>query len=186
MLTQSDVDLIIKNWMESIEGKKHLRSLGVGVYTPTEMQAIALRLRNDIVSGFFSIQSTPLSSPHAGIMDMRYVTIQNVGENRLEIRFPPSALKRKSLMGLRGYTGGGINDIFALFTHGWSAKRYVYGDWYEAEQNGWRAEHTRRKDGFIRSRRYYPGNPWISHIITTYEMEYPGLSITYPAAWGGK
>ena len=90
-----------------------------------------------------------------------------------------------------GYTGNGIRDVFALFTQGWHAHGYVYGSWEDAYQTGihsWN-EHTHftsRKYGVtIRSRKDYPGNPFVSQVIGTYIAKYPGLKINYPPEWGG-
>lgn len=187
MYTAADINAMIKSWTESPAGKARLRQEGVGIYTESEMQLIATKLRNDIVNAFFALQSTPLTSANAGVFDMRRVAVTNTGKNSLQISFNPASLKRNSLMRYPGpgYTGSGIKDIFALFTQGWHARAYVYGNWYAADQSGWRGDHNRRDDRTIRSRRYYPGNPFITHVVNAYIAEYPGLKITYPAEWGG-
>lgn len=90
-----------------------------------------------------------------------------------------------------GYTGPGIKDVFALFTQGWHAHGYVYGSWEDAYQTGMHSWNenthfsTRKYGGTIRSRKDYPGNPFVANVVNQYINAYPGLEIKYPSAWGG-
>lgn len=178
MLTLQDVNEIIAEYVGSSAGQAHLKTSGA-FYTQDEMRQIALRLRSDIVSGFLSL----LKSGSSNMSDMGHVSVEVVGENRVEIRFPPGALRRTSLLrrDKNGYTGEGVQDIFALFTQEWATRANVYGYWHGGDSS--RAKDSKR--GVIKSRGYYPGNPWISHIVAGYEMAYPGLMIIYPEEWGG-
>ena len=194
MYTQADVDAWIKEWMESPEGKAKLKSLGVGIYTPEEMRAIAERLSQDLIGAFLSIQRAAHHAGGEAGFETKGMQIRMLKNNKVRIAIPPSLLRRESLIGVYNDggekyrpTGDGIDDIFALFTQGWHASNYVYGAWDDAyaEWGERRFHHNGGNDrSWIRSRKDYPGNPFIATVVNRYMAEYPGLTITYPSAWG--
>jgi hypothetical protein len=198
MLTQADVDAIIKDWMNSSAGKQYLHDIGAGIYTEKEMQEIASKLRSELIFAFFSVQKTG-----GAVFDGSATAINVVGENHLSIVFKPQALRRKSLLspdnqqstyaGGRkkltksniGYTGNGLRDIFAAFTSGWHASNYVYGSWEDAYQTGIMVGNRSHDRTFIRSRKDFEGSSFIRDTVAMFEAQYPGLKITIPAEWGG-
>ena len=102
----------------------------------------------------------------------RYVTAQHVeiakinGRNRKIIVSDPGYYT-----GTGEYTGGGINDIFALITSGYSLRRPVSGFWYSA-------------GGFYHAPMNRRGTPFVPGVVAKYEAMYPGVHITYPGEWG--
>lgn len=212
MLTQADVDAIIQEWTRSPAGRAKLKEMGVGIYTPQEMKAIANELRLAIISAFISIQHI------GGGFNIGATSVQQTGENTLSIQYGPAALRRESLLHSwdskystfrsfdkekgklvkkrtnLGHVGNGVKDVFALFTQGWHAHTYVYGSWEDAYQGSYPGMVQRTHSTLygrhysrpsIRSRKDYEGNSFIKDTCAHFEQKYPGLKITIPPEWGG-
>jgi len=171
--TRADIEAMVLDHLGSAQGQSVLASHGITAYSLPRRAEIARLLANDLVRAFLS-----LCTGRGVFFDSGSISIKYGDDESMKIVIPAQALRRESLYytnkdGNMQYTGGGIRDIFALFTKGWHAKKgYVYG--YDSNKR------------WVRSRKYYPGNAFITHIISAYEQSYPFLQITYPKAWGGK
>lgn len=192
MLTQADIDNMIQQWTRSPEGRSYLKSVGVGIYTDQEMIAIANELKLALASAFVGAQTSL-----GGTFDVHSVDVKlsrGKKENVILVSFPGTVLRRNSLMKYDGsYTGEGVDDIFALFTHGWHAKNYAYGSWMDAYSDDemstpFQSAHSRSYSSFghgvmIRSRKDFPGSSFIQDTCSYFETKYPGLSIKLPKDW---
>lgn len=172
MYTRADIEAMVMDYLGTTQGQALLASHDTTAYSLTKRAEIARSLKNDLIQGFLSICTS-----RGSFFDSGSISIQYGEDESMKIIFPAKALHRESLYyinqdGNMQYTGEGIRDIFALFTKDWQAKSYVYG--YD----------SRRR--WVRSRISYPGNAFITHIVSAYEQSYPFLQITYPKAWGGK
>ena len=214
MYTQADVDAMIQNWINSPAGKAKLKAIGVGVYTPEEMVQIGEKLKADLIGAFIHIQTSGLGFFDTGAVKvsgdgeskvtisfapaaLKRKSLLGIPRRGTSERTTYNTYKngkkstRKHSSGNIGYTGPGVKDVFALFTQGWHAHAYVYGSWEDAYQTGMHSwnentHFTSRKYGVsIRSRKDYPGNPFVADVVNRYMSEYPGLEIKYPSAWGG-
>lgn len=199
MFTEKDALKIIKQYMNTPEGKKHLEEEFKSQFkrskitsTPSgyfldmaEMVQIASRLKELIM---FALNDSVVTFSEDLELFTRYIRVigpepRADGTYVVRIVFDDRALERPSLVGWDGLpVGDGVYDIIGLLTQGYSASDYVYGDW-----TTYTGTDTDRGNGRIRSKISRPPNSFMSDAISAFEREYAQYNfiVHYPALWGG-
>jgi hypothetical protein len=198
LFTEKDALKIIKQYMSSPEGKKHLEEEYNSQFKRTkisatpagyfldmsEMVRIASRLKEMIM---IALNDSVVTFPEDLELFERYIRVigpepRADGTYVVRIVFDDKALERPSLVTTDGKPlGKGVNDIIGLFTVGYSTN-YVYGEW-----TTYTGLDTDRGDGRIRSRAHRPPNSFMSDAISAFEREFAEYNflVLYPALWGG-
>lgn len=188
---------IVDDYVNSDEGRAALGLSPA--YTRQELVKIGEQLEHDIYAAFIGTLKSGESEGYQYAPKVTVGISKKTGERTIKLTYGPGALHRPSMeigerkvsynvfqtkigkkwtnvyspysywVGTGEYTGGGINDIFALITSGYSASRAVSGLW--------RGEYHHA----LKTRK---GTPFIPGVIEKYRAMYPGVTIEYPPEWG--
>lgn len=183
-----DYQKLVEKYINSPEGRKFMKeqkNINVG-YTEAEMKRIAENLKRDIITAFLYATKEP-----SAIFDDGQVSVLNNGSangfTTIRILFHDKALSRPSLWDSikDSWPSENVYDIIGLFTQGYAAKDYAYGEW--AHHDGdYYTNVTDDTDGsFIRSRKERAANDFVNKVIGKYKVLYPDIDIKYPRRWGG-
>lgn len=165
MLSESGINKMLQNWINSAQGQKYFQSKGFTNYDKETQYRIALELQNDLLRAMEQLVIGFNSSP----------VISDVSNNCVRITFPSESLFRPSLERKDGKsTGSDVYDIIGLFTQGWSysKEKRPFGYWVGKEGLG-----------IIGARSSQKGNPIISKTIENFKSKYPNVVINYPNRW---
>ena len=195
----SDLEMreIINDFLKSPEGRSLAVSKGTNIgYSDAELIALAEELKSMITAAFIANQHQ--KRPR---FDDSGVKIQVVREPRktelgadkyIRISYSDKTLHRYSLVANTGvdydgslyggdplyYTGEGIDDIFALFTSGYTSSKRVYGYW--ADYDGWERDDY---NGLTASLRHRDPNSFIADTIRSFQAMHPDVDVSYPDEW---
>lgn len=192
MYSADDINELLKQYISSPAGKKHLKEKGVQVFAHNKKSAmrIAQMLKDDINNTFLS-KITDDDPDALDYFSPKWVSVTPININNqwtIKITYSKHALYRPSLWARKskkyskeGFTGSGVKDVFALFTNGYSTSKRVFGYWSHFSQgqgymgdSSWTASKTHRQpDSFI------------AQIVKDYESRYPEIKINFPRSWGG-
>ena len=195
-----DYQKMVEDFVKTPEGRKYLKEqheVNVG-YSKIEIKAIAERLKKDIITCFGMLTDDPISAiqnpawNHVVIVEANKKADLNKGLNTLRIKFKPESLMRYSLWNwhddnkMHAGPQMGVYDIIGLFTQGYSASAFAYGDWMMRESSGGFTEANERPDGgFIKSKITRSGDDFINQIMRDYQAAYPDIEFRWPSLWGG-
>lgn len=191
-LTENDIMELLKDYIKTPSGKSVLKEAGMSTtgYSESEMKSIAAELRDSIINAYLSIVRDPGKYFDVSAVKINSPRDQKDGTWKIVMSFTDKALFRHSLYSdwgtskkgtSTGFTGAGVTDIFSLFTNGYSARKSVYGTWWDNQTN----DGDRGNLGLIRSRRYRSANDFISRAVNSFRLKYPDIKISYPSEWGG-
>lgn len=200
MMTEKDILDMLKDYIDSPQGKSDLKSSGFNIsgYSEQEMKQIALELRNAIIEAYLSLVKDQGKYFDTNSVKVNSPREQSDGTWKLSVSFPDKVLFRRSLYsdspkkgkgatsvktstGTGYFTGSGVYDIIGLFTQGYSASRSVYGTWWDNQYD----DGDRGNLGLIRSLRHRSSNDFVSRTIEAFKLKYPTIEVSYPSEWGG-
>ena len=201
MYTADDINNDLKRFMSTSSGKKILEDNNINsgfIVSDEKILSVVNELKNTIYSAILSA----MKNPHfeIGSIKVGNISRHKNGTIGISITFYEWGLKRQSLMGDGGeYTGSGVYDIVGLFTQGYTASRFAYGNWVEsASKESRRGTHYASGEDFgekashVRSHAVgtmpgLVGAPFISDAIDEFSAKYAWLDVkvTYPKLWGG-
>lgn len=196
MITPSDAMEMLKEWLE--ENPKIKEELKIEQFSAN--QATYEAITQELADALYDEGALVTNTPKVNLFD--YSSEDEIGSAwdypiRVRIKggaegttptgiitIDKNALRKDSLSypygenGPSAKTGGGIDDIVALFTKGYTPRGQVYGFW---EGPGVNISGHTRSDGS-------PGlnpNPFIRELIDSFKNKYPDiiLDITYPRTW---
>lgn len=185
----------LKKWLN-----RHGKSIKkeYGLYDEVEAKELAKQLVADIEQAFIDAQTWREYGEERE--DYRfggritYKLKETVDGNIcVHIVFPGKYLFRPSLWKDASYTsrtGAGIDDIFSLFTHGYSySKRFPSGWWWSDSRNGEINYKTTPKGSSLSVMTHapstYKARPFITATINKFEAEHPNITVSYPEEWHG-
>lgn len=157
-------------------------------YTSDELHEIASSLASEINSAFLSsISSSGSKAPSFSISvseenqsaeiefnsgDLFRPSLEIPEYDEYETKNGSSARRMVLISGApRGsgkYTGGGVKDIFALISHGYTIHGHPVGLW---------------RGKFTRAQQIRQPSPFVSAVAKKYESKYVGLHVYYPSEW---
>lgn len=200
MLTEKDIVGMIEGYIKSPQGQADLKKSGINIsgYSESEMKEIAADLRDAIIGAYLGVVRDPGKYFDVGATRINSPREQKDGTWKISVTFSDSALFRRSLCsefpkksggatlietstGSGFFTGNGVYDIIGLFTQGYSARKNVYGTWWDNQYD----DGDRGSLGTIRSLRYRSPNDFVSKTIADFKSKYPNIDVLYPALWGG-
>ena len=188
---------IVDDYVNSDEGRAELGLSPA--YTRQELVKIGEQMEHDIYAAFIGALRTGDSQGYQYAPQVTVGISKQTGARSIQIKYGPGALHRPSMevaerkvsynviqtkigkkwtnvfspythwQGTGEFTGGGINDIFALITSGYSASKAVSGLW---------------RGGYHHSLKSRTGTPFVPGVVAKYEAMYPGVTIEYPPEWG--
>ena len=191
--TESDFLSIINSNIDRIKEEYPEAKVLSGSF---DAESVAIALKSEIIDTFLRMTHHGNNDRGRAYFDSVSITELKVlenGDRQISIKFPPSSIKRPSLVGFSsskkwadangGYersTGKGVYDIFGLFTNGVSSSNKVYGYWvYGNIKNSDTYEETY----WVKGRQNRAANHFITDICSRYERNYPGLKIILPKLW---
>lgn len=187
----------VLNFLKTPEGREVVKQQGANLgYTDEELTALAVELRAMITDAFIGIQRQ--AHPHFDDSAVKIQVIRNAQKPRLgadkyiRITYTSKTLHRYSLVahdqsnksgslyeGSELYhTGGGIDDIFALVTQGYSTHKRVFGFW--ADLDGWERDDY---GGVTASLTHREPNAFLSETIQKFQTMHPDVEVQYPDEW---
>lgn len=188
---------IVDDYVNSDEGREALGLSPA--YTRQELVKIGEQLEHDIYTAFIGALKSGESEGYQYAPKVTVGISKQTGTRTINITYGPGALYRPSMeiaerkvdynvfrtkvgkkwknvlspysywKGTGEYTGGGIDDIFALVTSGYSAKKAVSGLW---------------RSEYHHSLKNRKGKSFVPGVIEKYKAMYPGVTIEYPPEWG--
>jgi len=181
-LSDSDINSIIKNYVNSLDGQSSLEKNGLTLsgYSELEMTALAEELLNDIINAYFGILKE--TKKYFNVDAVKIGNARKLKNGwKLIISFPDKILSRKSLNRVDGkgfINEAGVYDIFGLFTQGYTARKPVYGYWWDNEAND-----GERETGLVKSLTHRAANPFIINAVNEFRNRHPGIEVTLPSGW---
>lgn len=155
-------------------------------YTDQQAMEIANELIQEINDTFIEIQKYPIYSERTlskSKVTSKLLSSDDEDGYKIRINYPTKFLRRESLYADSGHTkrtGGGIDDVFALFTKGYSTSKQAYGFWQNETLGG---EKSYGDNAMVATPKTWAGNPFIRDIVAKFEERYPGIKIDYPEEW---
>jgi hypothetical protein len=179
----------LKKWLN-----RHGKSIKkeYGLYDEIDAKELAKQLVSEIEQAFLGAQKwgNVFSSDYrpAGRVSYRLKNDPE-GKTCIHILFPGAYLFRPSLWEDAGYsyrTGSGIDDIFSLFTHGYSyGHSFPAGYWYSDARRVEMGTTSNYWDTRVQAPKKYPARPFITATINKFEAEHPNITVSYPEEWHG-
>ena len=180
MYTDADLQKLVKEYISKNEKElakaMALHEKDVGA----ELKAMAEELVSDLEKAFINAQTYKDEMPEwTWGARITYKLYSNPdGTYRMHITFPGKYLFRQSLWKKHhnGFTGGGVSDIFELFTHGYTTSKKMPAGWWESVARMGEVE-------YIRAPRRWPAKPFVSDVVNAFESKYPFIKVEYPDEW---
>ena len=189
MLTEKDIDDVLKKWIKNNPSDEDLMSQ-VGLTQDEQALPIAQELANELYEiggkvakrsggNLFSYSSAlSAESWNQGGLPSRLSTRRTKTKEQLVARIliHGDALRRDSFLNAPE-NGDMLNDVVALFTTGAKYDKFVYGHWDSAGK--WARSHA------IGNAPGLAPNSFIDDTIDAFKNKYSGLitKITYPEEW---
>lgn len=203
-LSANDINAILKQYMESPAGQKHIsKVVQKNLLTDAQMKAAAQDLRNRIIRAYLAeIRNGQAKYFDMSTIDIKVMPTRKNGKVSIQIVFKGEGLWRDSLFAVSQsraadsgylnrfgsqsgrdqgyYTGRGVYDIIGLFTQGYDTVP-VYGNWVDPR--------TKREAswarGNIKSLSHREGSDFVRKAVEQFMKDYPYIDVTYPDLWGG-
>lgn len=203
-LSANDINAILKQYMESPAGQKHIsKVVQKNLLTDAQMKAAAQDLRNRIIKAYLAeIRNGQAKYFDMSTIDIKVMPARKNGKVPIQIVFKGEGLWRDSLLVTKQgdaegnaylnryghsyegsnayYTGRGVYDIIGLFTQGYDTVP-VYGNWVDPK--------TKREAswarGNIKSLSHREGSDFVRKAVEQFMKDYPYIEVTYPDLWGG-
>ena len=198
MYSHDDLFEIVKKYMSEeydteIYDAKKTPGKG-GMYSDEEAKAAAKELVSMLEDAFVNAQIHGDEGMWGGgyepVARVAYkIKKSSTGQPVIHVVFPGKYLFRPSLFKTAGgwsRTGGGIDDIFSLFTSGYSHnKRFPSGYWFSDARQIELSMKPELWEKKVRAPSDYPAHPFISRTIEEFERSHPGIRVEYPEEWHG-
>ena len=164
MYSAKDINALLEEYIRSPEGKRFLHEHNYGTHLTrlkkTQYAPILQEIREAFISAVLKVLPNFRES---GVS----ITLQRSG-NWAYITIDPTALRRESLYwesadGTKAGQGAGIDDILALFTHGYTlSHRAPYGVWDRSDGTSVKTAALHHRDP----------NPFLQNLLLYLEAKY--------------
>lgn len=174
----------LKNFVASDSGKRYLRQKGIQAgITKEEVKLAAIDLRNMLVKHSIGVCKSCTMLIDYDMIRINPVKEDKSGRYKITLTFNKNDLKRESFLSSSPWNGGkaignGVYDIIGLFTHGYTASKFVYG-WWDSESTYARSHSLGNNSPGLKP------NPFIDNAINEFKTKYAwaNVEVTYPALW---